>query len=614
MARDRAVTDGDSGATDGNRRAPTDGGIDRRSYLKLTGTAATLITGAGAASGTVSAATDVDWIELDYDQYSRPDDVYQYVTGNGSYGFTSSESDSQVLYIHTDQDRNTNQNVTYDVLQDGYDAPKGVYQSIDVKPGESMTFNATGDNVRFLNAGLNVQWGEAHSGSDGPPSGDDGWSVRLYVYDHDGNSSGPFGLNVYSYHMDRNAASGESDVVQSDIFRPGEWHRVETYVEMNTISNGRANADGLVRVWVDGEEVYHRDDFRWTTEPQQAHQLLGPVMRYGGSEVAPRDTNIYYDNHRIAVGGLPNDRDGGGDGDTDQSGFDYDEHDNIVPPSEGENYEERFSFRNGDASSEYAIYVDGEIVQSDWGRASYNETVSVRTEGEYAVVEATADPGTYDGFYFDGDIVAMAFDPAPEGAWRGPADGSGDDVVNFDDYPEAPPEDETDESLDNTLLINGVGTSGGTDYEFTVSGAVERSTDKGASIDDDDVIDGSTVTGSVGGWRDAFVFGGSLEAITVDGSAEIYLNDERIDPSEYGDESRTLTVVGNGRESTYEVSVGGSIEPDDATREDVTTISETSLEGTIERDVHRFRIVGELVDFTYTNGRTHAYLDGERIY
>lgn len=609
MARDRSETDDNSDATGENRRVPTDDGINRRSYLKLTGTTAALMAGAGAASNTVGAATDVDWIELDYDQYSRPDDVYQYTSGNGSYGFTSSDrDDGQVLYIHTEQNQNTNQNVSYDILQDGYDAPKAVYQSIDVKCDESMTFNATGDNVRFLNAGINVQWGEAHSGTDGPPSGDDGWSVRLYVYDHEGNSSGPYGLNVYSYHLDHQYSAGESDVVQSDIFRPGEWQRVETYIEMNTISNGQANADGLVRVWVDGQEVYSRDDFRWTTEPQQAHQLLGPVMRYGGSEVAPRDTNIYYDNHRIAVGGLPDDRDGGSG-----SGFDYDAHDNVVPPSQNDEYEERFSFRNGDSTSEYTLYVDGEIVQSDWGKASYNETVAVREEGGYAIVEATADSGTYDGFYFNGDIVAMAFDPYPERAWRGPADGSGDDVVNFDDYPEAPPEEETDEPLDNTLLVNGVGTSGGTDYEFTVSGSVERSKYKGASINDDDVIEGGTVTGSVGGWRDAFVFSGNLEELTVDGPATLYLNDERIDSSEYGDTSQTLTVVGNGNESTYEVTVDGTIEPDDATLQDVTMLSETSLEGTVQDDVHRFRIVGELVDFTFVEGRTQAYLDSERI-
>ncbi|QCS41951.1 hypothetical protein [Natrinema versiforme] len=607
MARDRSVADDDSTDADGPRRSTTDDEIDRRSYLKLTGTAAALAAGAGAATGTVSAASEVDWIELDYDQYSSPDDIYHYTSGNGSYGFTPSDrDDGQVLSIHTERNRNTNQNVSYDILQDGYDAPKAVYQSIDIKCGESMTFNATGDNVRFLNAGINIQWGDAHSGVDGPPSGDDGWSVRLYVYDHDGNSSGPFGLNVYSYHMDRRASSGESDVVRSDIFRPGEWQRVETYIEMNTISNGQANADGLVRVWVDGEEVYHRDDFRWTTEPQQAHQLLGPVMRYGGSEVAPRDTDIYYDNHRIAVGGLPEDRDGG------SGGFDYDAHDNVVPPSQSDQYEERFSFRNGDSASAYTLYVDGEIVQSDWGRASYNETVTVSEEGEYAVVEATAGPGTYDGFYFNGDIVAMAFDPYPERAWRGPADGAGDDVVTFDDYPESPPEPE--ESLDNTILIDGIGTVGGTDYEFTVSGTAEASNYRGATVNDADTVDGGTVTGSVGGWRDAFVFSGELEDLSVDGPARVSVNDERVDPAEYGDgSSSTLTIVGNGTESVYEITVDGTIEPDADTSADVTSDSADSVTGTIERGVHRLQITGELVDLTYVEGGTHTYLDTERI-
>lgn len=35
----------------------------------------------------------------------------------------------------------------------------------------------------------------------------------------------------------------------------GDWHQVETYVKLNSIVNGKAVADGIVRMWIDGKTV-----------------------------------------------------------------------------------------------------------------------------------------------------------------------------------------------------------------------------------------------------------------------------------------------------------------------------------------------------------------------
>lgn len=169
-----------------------------------------------------------------------------------------------------------------------------------------------------------------------------------------------------------------------------------------------------------------------------------------------------------------------------------------------------------------------------------------------------------------------------------------------------------DTSLENTIIFDGVGTSGGSRYEFSVTGTVEKSTDKGASINDDDTIDGGQVTGSVGGWRDAFRFSGELEALTVDGQANVYVNGDRINPANYGDEqSQVLTIVGNGVYSEYEFTTNGSIEKIEG--DGGTVVSDGRAEGAIERDVHRFRLTGELGDFTFHEGETQVYLDKQRI-
>ncbi|NUB93739.1 hypothetical protein HT576_22435 [Haloterrigena sp. SYSU A121-1] len=164
--------------------------------------------------------------------------------------------------------------------------------------------------------------------------------------------------------------------------------------------------------------------------------------------------------------------------------------------------------------------------------------------------------------------------------------------------------------LENTLLVDGVGLSSESHYEFTVSGAVEPSTDDGASIDDD-VIDGGSVTGSVAGWRDAFRFSGDLESLTVDGRARVFVGDERVDPADYGGElSTVLTVVGNGTTSRYSCTADSSITAIDGG--DV-TVAGDSASGTINRGVHRFRLTGDLLEFTFRDGGTQVYLDSRRL-
>ncbi|WP_440771429.1 hypothetical protein [Natronorubrum sp. DTA28] len=173
-----------------------------------------------------------------------------------------------------------------------------------------------------------------------------------------------------------------------------------------------------------------------------------------------------------------------------------------------------------------------------------------------------------------------------------------------------------DGDLDRTLLIDGVGASGKTKYEFVVSGDVEPTTDQGSSINDDTEIDGGHVTGTINGWRDAFSFSGDLESITIDGSARVSLDGERIDPSEYGDElPHILTVVGNGSPAAYDVSVDGRIETIawDASSRHATVDSDGTASGEIEDGYHRFRYAGSITDLSFEEGTAFVYANSDRI-
>lgn len=169
-----------------------------------------------------------------------------------------------------------------------------------------------------------------------------------------------------------------------------------------------------------------------------------------------------------------------------------------------------------------------------------------------------------------------------------------------------------EEPLENTILFDGLGTSGVTEYEFTVTGAVEKSNAGGASKNAEDTIDAGRVTGSVGGWRDAFAFSGELETLTVDGQAKVSVNGERVDPADYGgDQSHVVTIVGNGNYTEYELASSGTITVLEG--ENVTVGSDGRAKGTIEQGVHQLRLGGELTDFAFLEGGTQAYLDTQRI-
>jgi len=169
--------------------------------------------------------------------------------------------------------------------------------------------------------------------------------------------------------------------------------------------------------------------------------------------------------------------------------------------------------------------------------------------------------------------------------------------------------------LPNLLLVDG-SPSDATRYEFTVGGDVEHSNAEGASIDDGDTIDGSTVQGNVADWKDAFRFAGDLEELTVDGPGSVLVNGEQVDPADYGQElPHVLEVAGRGTPTSYELTVDGAIElaSTDEPAAEATTVSGTTVQSSLTDETQTFRFSGTLTDITFTDGEATVTLDGKQI-
>jgi hypothetical protein len=78
------------------------------------------------------------------------------------------------------------------------------------------------------------------------------------------------------------------------------WHRVEVYLKLNSIVNGKAMADGILRYWFDGERVIdHRNVvFRTGKHPDMKFNqlIIGPYIGDG----SPVDQTVWFDN--VVVG------------------------------------------------------------------------------------------------------------------------------------------------------------------------------------------------------------------------------------------------------------------------------------------------------------------------
>lgn len=64
----------------------------------------------------------------------------------------------------------------------------------------------------------------------------------------------------------------------------------------------------------------------------------------------------------------------------------------------------------------------------------------------------------------------------------------------------------------------------------------------------------------------------------------------------------TLTIIGQGTPSSFEVTVDGGIElADEDGATDATVLSGTTVEGTVESETVTFRFTGELTDVTFVD-------------
>lgn len=123
-------------------------------------------------------------------------------------------------------------------------------------------------------------------------NGSDGWSARMAFAES--GKEGEIAIGYYVYHADMMTDYGDTWIWGT--IKKGEWHCIECYVKMNDPKK----KNGILRGWIDGKLVFEKTDIRFRDIPDLKIECIWFNVYYGGTEPAPRDMEVYFDNIIIA--------------------------------------------------------------------------------------------------------------------------------------------------------------------------------------------------------------------------------------------------------------------------------------------------------------------------
>ncbi|SEP73538.1 hypothetical protein [Natrinema salaciae] len=590
MARDFPVSD-DGDSRDNSAENAADGSnsslLDRRSYLKLAGTATVAATATGAAS---AAGEEYEVIEADNSNY---------------------------------------------FLDDGE-----VFENkiIDFSNGNWFTIIANATNWTIRNVGFRGVHDHDHNAI---VARDDsgGTSTIENVYLGDGcvrpstySSHGQCGIFV---HRDHSGHLDIRNVYTEDWPNNGIYASAAAYDTPGTVTIencfGKNNYVASLRVSDGGKVIdsvaYNDGNGRYTGRPFWGwgdQEVIGcdldggpyaggdAIFGRSGSNTSVEDTRHtgynmsgsggYTEGANVSTSGTPDHSVPDGVPTSPEAAAGGSSNTDVPPQDESSDDTEEPSLANtivfdGNGTADTTSY---EFVVSEAVEASTDEGATIDAAASVDGDRASGTVADYlDAFRFDGQLERLTVD--------------GDATVRVNGVEIDP--DDIDDVLQDVVLVDG-SPEDVTRYEFTVSGEAERSGYDGASIDDEDVIEDGTVHGVVADWKDAFRYSGEIEEMTLDGPGTVSVNGEQVDPSDFGvDLPHELEVRGPGVPVGFEITVDGTIEfdGDDRPEDEATTISGSTVQSTVTSDTLRFRFSGALTDITMTGGKATVTVDGEEV-
>lgn len=120
------------------------------------------------------------------------------------------------------------------------------------------------------------------------PNGYNGWSARGSYH----ATSGGIEPGFYVYHADQPDWWGTYEGWGVTLNR-SQWYQIDQYIDLNTPGQN----DGVLKAWVDGEEVYSRSNWRWRDTRDLSVHAFWHDFYHGGNGTANNTYHIYTDEY-----------------------------------------------------------------------------------------------------------------------------------------------------------------------------------------------------------------------------------------------------------------------------------------------------------------------------
>jgi hypothetical protein len=137
-------------------------------------------------------------------------------------------------------------------------------------------------------------WGQRRA------DGSNGWSARGAFFRHRGPvSAAERVFGTYAYTATTDSELGDVwgwNLGPTGRLQKSRWYAIEQYAKMNT----PGKPDGILRVWVDGELAFAKEDVRFRDTAALKIESVWLNVYHGGVEKADRDLTLYIDNVVIA--------------------------------------------------------------------------------------------------------------------------------------------------------------------------------------------------------------------------------------------------------------------------------------------------------------------------
>jgi hypothetical protein len=200
---------------------------------------------------------------------------------------------ASALRVRANQGEHYGTSITFGFQDLGLAEPEEIYFRYYVYIDSSWNHaDSDGEIGKF--PGFGGTYGVAGWGGQ-PSDGTNGWSARMMNWD-DGNTAA---VGFYTYHADMGGIYG-THMRWDPALERDRWYCIEAYVQMNTITGGNGNNDGILLGWVDDVDVFDETGLRFRDVDHLKIETVWINIYVGGSWTADHDMELYFDNMVVA--------------------------------------------------------------------------------------------------------------------------------------------------------------------------------------------------------------------------------------------------------------------------------------------------------------------------